>query len=124
MAKYYKKITALNLFFLIGVLFLFNCIRSKHIGSSLNQVKNEKKEGVWIVLDSSENVIKSCNYKNDLLDGSSIDYNKHRIIIRKSNYKKGNLNGFVILYDDYGRIIGKSKYKNGSVIYSKSYNFY
>ena len=69
-------------------MFLFNCIRYKHIGSGINQLKNEKKEGAWVFLDSSGNVIKSCNYKNDLLDGRCINYNLHRIVIRKSNYKK------------------------------------
>ena len=83
------------------------------IVSDINQYKNGLKEGIWIKINDSTNIMEICNYKKGVLDGPYFEYFKSGKLCVKGTYKNGKKDGWWYSYGSGGWGGKVVRYKNG-----------
>ena len=78
---------------------------------------NNKLHGTYIEFNYDKTINKTCNYNNGVLDGEEIQYYDHfgTRHMRKSYYVNGNLHGKSKLYNSYGKLEWTIVYENGRI---------
>ena len=75
--------------------------------------ENGKKEGEWRMFSNDDVLLKISTYKDNLLNGTSIEFFNNNSIKSSKEYKDGKLDGKTIEYFDENNILFEGNYKNG-----------
>ena len=71
-----------------------------------------RKTGILMKFFPSGNIREVSNYKEDVLDGSSISYFENGKLQGVTNFLNGRLNGFCRLYHESGEIFFEKEFDN------------
>ncbi|WP_177160473.1 toxin-antitoxin system YwqK family antitoxin [uncultured Fusobacterium sp.] len=75
--------------------------------------ENGSKEGEWRIFSNDDVLLKLNTYKDNLLNGPSVDFFDNSSIKSSKEYKDGKLDGKVIEYFDEKNVFFEGVYKNG-----------
>ena len=75
--------------------------------------ENGSKEGEWRIFSNDDVLLKLNTYKDNLLNGPSVDFFDNSSIKSSKEYKDGKLDGKTIEYFDENNVFFEGTYKNG-----------
>ncbi len=79
---------------------------------SLSSYVQDKKEGMSLEFNTSNQLVKRCFYHNDQLHGEYKEYNA-ALLKEERYYEQGKLEGIVRIYYDDGALLEEGYYKAG-----------
>ncbi len=79
---------------------------------SITSYVSGKKEGVLVEFNENGQLLRRCNYHNDLRDGEYKEYN-YSTVKEERFYKNGKLEGTVKIFYADGKLMEEGLYKNG-----------
>lgn len=113
-----KRKIIILFFFIIS---LSSCKIKKHDELSIIKTKdgveiglmlNNMKAKSWSYYDKSNNLLKTCNFKEGKLEGRSVKFNSDGNIILILNFKNNRINGDAYFYSSKGELLAIYEYNN------------
>lgn len=71
-----------------------------------------KKEGIYLEMNASGQVVKRCNFHNDVREGEYREY-EYATVKEERFYKAGKLEGIVKIFYPDGKVMEEGNYANG-----------
>lgn len=89
----------------------------------INRMENNKKEGTWITIDDTTEMISIENYSGGVLNGHYVKYHTNGVIAIEGAYKDGKEHGKWKYCLNDGAVMSSRTYRKGKITKMVMYNF-
>jgi antitoxin component YwqK of YwqJK toxin-antitoxin module len=108
-----------GVFFIIIILSGCSTIPQQKLNSNYNNYKDSLKQGVWVEMNDSLQMMELCKYNKGIKNGKYYRFFEDGAIAVKGRYKNGKKHGW---WYSGGAVGGANKYRNGTIIESVHHN--